>query len=338
MSTPALPPSDGAGYVVRRLRPDDAPGVADCARLVYGTSYVHPEVYRPDELVRLNETGQLVSVVALDPAGGVVGHYAVERPDLGPVGEAGEAMVVPEHRRHGLMERMHAALLGEAAGLGLAGVFGLAVTNHLFTQRMYEHFRAFPAAVVLGLLPRSVHNTAEPLTQRLSCLLYFQYLRPPATGRVYAPDRHRGVLGRVYAQFGLAPEFADPGTPEGAGELAVEHLEPMNTATVRVRRCGEDTAAAVGRLARDLSAAGAEAIYLDLPLADPGTPGLCRAAEAEGFFFGGLGPHLADGGDALRLQRLNVALDPGLLQVESPFARELVAYAAADRARVGPGP
>jgi GNAT superfamily N-acetyltransferase len=338
VDTPTSPPPAGADYAVRRLRPEDAAGVAECARRVYGTSYVHPEVYRPDELVRLNRTGRLVSVVALDPAGRVVGHSAVERPDLGPVGETGEAMVVPEHRRHGLMERMHAALLGEAARLGLAGVYGMAVTNHVFTQKMYGHFRAYPCAVVLGLCPRSVHNTADPPTQRLSCLLYFEYLRPPAAGRVYAPAGHRELIGRVYAQFGLAPEFATPGAPAGAGELAADHRAELGSATIRVRRCGADTADAVGRRARDLSAAGAEVVYLDLPLADPGTPELCRAAEADGFFFGGVCPHFADGGDVLRLQRLNVPLDTGLLQVESPFARELVAYAAGERARTGHGP
>jgi hypothetical protein len=49
----------------------------------------------------------------------------------------------------------------------------------------------------------------------------------------------------------------------------------------------------------------------------------------------GLGPHFAPDGDALRLQYLAVELDPARLQVASPFARELLAYVARERARVG---
>src|SRR5690349_1106198 len=47
-------------YTMRRLLPDDAAGVADCVRELYGATYVHPELYQPDEIVRLNETLELV--------------------------------------------------------------------------------------------------------------------------------------------------------------------------------------------------------------------------------------------------------------------------------------
>jgi hypothetical protein len=69
-------------YTVRRLRAEDAEGVVDCVRRVYGDSYIiHTELYHPEEIVALNEVGRLVSVVALDDGGEIVGHYALERPD-----------------------------------------------------------------------------------------------------------------------------------------------------------------------------------------------------------------------------------------------------------------
>ena len=40
------------GYTIRLLRPEDAAGVAACVRHVYGDSYVHPEVYHPDQVIR----------------------------------------------------------------------------------------------------------------------------------------------------------------------------------------------------------------------------------------------------------------------------------------------
>lgn len=74
-----------------------------------------------------------------------------------------------------------------------------------------------------------------------------------------------------------------------------------------------------------------------LPLAQSGTPGVCGALEGRGFFFTGIGPCLAADGDVLRVQTLAEELDLAELQIEAPFARELLAYAASERARVPTG-
>ena len=98
---------------------------------------------------------------------------------------------------------------------------------------------------------------------------------------------------------------------------------------------GADTAAEVRRARQDLcETAAAEVVYLELPLAQPGTPALCVAAEADGFFFSSLAPRFAPDGDALRLQFLNCPLDTDRLQIASPLGQELLAYVAAERARV----
>src|SRR5579872_5481486 len=124
----------GTEYTVRRIRPEDAPGVVDCVRRVYGETYtVHPELYDAQKITALNEDGRLVSVVALNN-NEIVGHYALERPDLrSRIAESGEAMVLPEHQHHHLLEKMRVLLEEEAARLGLIGIFGRTVTNHVFS-------------------------------------------------------------------------------------------------------------------------------------------------------------------------------------------------------------
>jgi hypothetical protein len=82
---------------------------------------------------------------------------------------------------------------------------------------------------------------------------------------------------------------------------------------------------------------GAEAVYLDLPLAQPGTPELCRLVEEEGFFVSGVAPLAFPDGDALRLQHLAVPIHPSLVQIDSPFAREILTYVVAERDRVSAG-
>src|SRR5260370_665899 len=57
------------GYSVRRFLPEDAAGVTACVCCVYGDTYGHKELYHAEQLLRLNETGELVSVVALESGG-----------------------------------------------------------------------------------------------------------------------------------------------------------------------------------------------------------------------------------------------------------------------------
>ena len=83
-----------ADYVIRRFEPGDADGVRALVERVYGDSYVHRELYHPEQLVRVHETGQQASIVTVHPACGVVGHYAIERFDLGIIAESGEGAVL----------------------------------------------------------------------------------------------------------------------------------------------------------------------------------------------------------------------------------------------------
>src|SRR5439155_8591416 len=131
-------------------------GIARVVYRVYGYTYQHEELYYPERTVRLNQEGQLVSVVAVDAGGEVVGHYALERPEAGRVAESGEAVVSPAHRGRKLMERMREQIEQEARQLGLGGIYGNAVTTHVYSQRADETFGCSVCGATLGLLPRSV--------------------------------------------------------------------------------------------------------------------------------------------------------------------------------------
>jgi hypothetical protein len=334
VSAPFSPAPTPDGYTLRRLLPGDAPGVTRLVESVYQDTFYPRDLYDPERIVQLNEAGRLVSVVALGPAGQVLGHYALERPRLGKVAEASDALVRPEHRHYHLMEEMRVRLRAEALRLGLAGIVGYAVTNHVFSQKAEDHAGAHPCGVALGLWPRSFHNMPEPLPQRMSFVVYFKYLRPPEQA-LHVTTHHREVCARVYGQYGVPVAFADEGPADGAGDVEVECEPDVQAATIRVHRVGADTAAAVRRARRELcEGGGARAVTLELPLSQPATAALCRAAEEDGFFFCGLGPDFAGGGDTLLLQFLCEDVDPSLLQVENAFAKELLGYVIAERARV----
>src|SRR5215510_8814615 len=222
-----------AQYTIRRFHSRDAAGVTRLVEVVYGDTYYPRELYNPDKIVELNEAEKLVSVVTLDSAGEVIGHYAFERPDLGAVAEASDAIVAVGYRHHHLLEEMRPPLREEAKRLGLTGLVGYPVTNHLFSQKAEEHFGSYPCGVALGLWPRSFHNMPEPMPQRMSFVIYFEYLNP-AAHVVHVAAPHREMLSRIYRQYGISHELCDNAPCVEAGEIVIEHEPEVQTGTIRV--------------------------------------------------------------------------------------------------------
>lgn len=316
-----------ADYMTRRLTSEDAFQIPELTRRVNGPGYIHTEVYHPEQLLKLNESGHLVSIVALHTEHGVVGHSALERPQLGPIAETGEAMVLPEHQHHHLLDRMKVALEEEARRLGLAGIFGNAVTHHVFSQRTEERFKGRPTAFLLAASPATAHRIEGSNPQRVSLLTYFTYLCQPGGTVAHLPEHHREMAARIYGLLGREVEFGIAAAAMGPARLSSSYDPATQQGVVKVLEPGANAAEQIDDARHGLfNNFGAEVIYLDLPLEHPATAGICVEAERLGFFFSGISPQPPGSGDWLRLQFPKARLDLGLLQIESEFAREMLAY------------
>lgn len=331
-SKPQPDPVEGR-CVVRRFHPDDAPEVVRLVQAIYGDTYYPPDLYDPGQVVRDNESGRLVSVVSADDAA-IVGHYALELHECGTVAEASDAIVAVEYRHHHLMEEMRGRLHDEAERIGLLGLVGYPVTNHLYSQMAEERFGAHPCGVALGLWPESFHNMPQGMPQRMSFVIYFKYLRPEVA-TLHAATPHDAILNRIAEQWRL-PIRVPPSAPLPAiGQVSIEQEPEVQTGTIRVLRTAADTLSVIRQARRSLQSAGARAILLELPLAQAAISALCVECERDGFFFCGLGPAFLTDGDALLLQWISDAIDPAIVQVHSPFAHELLAYVAGKKPSTG---
>ena len=237
-------------YVIRRFQPEDAVGIACCVYESYGYTYSYGDLYYPDRIVHLNGTGQLVSIVAIDQSGAVVGHLALERSEPGRIAESSEAVVSPAHRGRHLLERLRTALEEEARRMALDGVIGYPVTTHVFSQRMEEKFGAVLCGVALGQMPETTvfkNIAGDPTPQRISTMFYFDTSASPPPTTVYAPERHRALMDRLYAAFGLAAEFRASSEAEAAavsarGHVTVKLDRAWGFGEIHVEIAGEDTA------------------------------------------------------------------------------------------------
>jgi hypothetical protein len=212
----------------------------------------------------------------------------------------------------------------EDQGLHVAGVELLHIKIHFKKLEIIQH--------ILGYQDKKSEPGFEGET---ALVFYFNYLAPPETTRVCAPDRHRGILAKLYRNLGAAVEFLKPGTVGGHGSLAIQYNQNYGAGFIQVNRIGSETFPEIEQACRDLcDLAGAAVVFLDLPLAQGGTPDLCDSAETIGFFFSGVRPRFAADGDFLRLQYLNAPLEPERIHLASPFARKLLDYILREKARV----
>jgi anti-sigma regulatory factor (Ser/Thr protein kinase)/GNAT superfamily N-acetyltransferase len=338
----------GSNITIRRMHPDEALRVAQCFYRTFGYTY-EEDLYIPERLIYLNRTGEFISVVAVEEdSGEVVGHVAMVRENLGPVGEFTHLVVAPPYRGHDLRRRMGDFLEQEVRRLGIVGLYGQAVTSHTISQKASES-RGFHVCGIslaedkpynfkrISSLPGKgdATETGDLPSQRESLVFYFKYLVTPPPALVYAPSHHQDILRKIYDNLEAPRDFSAPENISGLGELSVNYYREDGLGEIKVKRVGVDTIVEVRRAWRDLvDIAGAEVVYLYLPLDQKGTINICLAAEEDGFFFSGIWPHYDSDSDFLRLQYLKVDLDVQVIQIYSPFGQELLSYALQEKERV----
>ena len=334
---PPLAPAQS--YEIRRMRPDEAVQMCQLIYKAYGASYFNRDIYYPDRVVAANASGAVLSYVAAGTDGNLVGHYALERNQDGPVAEGGQAVVDPSHRGRNLLNLMKEAAIEGARQLGLEGMYGDAVTVHTFSQKANIEHGAFLACANLGISPRTetfrgVTVTGQP--QRITCLLYFLWLQPPSPRTIFAPAQHLEAITKLYAHLNCPVSFGPGGNAcADTGEPTIHFDSGAAVAFLRVLQIGQDTAAAIRHAKREvIEHSHAEALFAELPLAQPGTPAIAEALEKEGFSFAGITPRFIPEGDLLRLVYLTEELSPDPIKIEEEIGHWLVDYALADRRRV----
>jgi hypothetical protein len=321
-------------YSVRLLTPEDAEAMPAIAERVNGVNYAHHEVYDPAELLRLNREGRLMSVVALHH-GRVVGHFALERYDLGPIAEPGEAMVLPEHRHHHVMEKMRDLVEQEAAAVGLVGLVGRPVAHHVFTQLMEDRYGAHPVGILFGFASAESMNLQGTIKQRLTAVMDFKYLRKIEAGTAYVATHHQPIMRTIYAALGRDTELRSGNSPVSEGGRIETSVSDCGTGEIEIVEPGQDCIRQVrDALCEMKEKRQVSVFYLRVPLRRPAAPSVCVALEQQGFFFSGLVPGGTPEEDQLQVQKVDGSFSFDQVHVENPIAKAIFAYAVAAHDRV----
>jgi GNAT superfamily N-acetyltransferase len=320
-------------YAIETPSESDASAIARCFLQVYGRHYVHPEVFSPRRYWTKVSQGELIPMVARDASGEVVGHVALERGPGTKVAERGEAVVLPQHRGRGLLERMTERLSEEAIHQGFVGIYAEPLTIHTFSQRNDERAGMPVCAALLGVNPEKFgpKEMQANTGQRQSYLCTFRFLSKPAPRSISAPARYRDILSELYAWLGVSISF-DGGVSKGAdGSKSAIKVNGRGYGVIAFEAIGPSAAIELHQAFRDVRALGASSIQLSARIDDPRLSELGAAAQSLGFFFCGLGPGFADGSDTFSVQWLSEGLDTSKLQLFTNRAKRLVAFIEGDR-------
>ena len=235
---------------------------------------------------------------------------------------------------------MRAAVEEAGRELGLLGIWSQPTARHPVSQRMNLRFGAHPSALCLGTTPADAslrggvsgekEDTVHPA--RHSCFLYWHPLVEEPSLIAHVPESLLDTLGAIYAARGRSVTFDATTTKitEG-GERVRSRLDSVRgVAWIEVDRVTRGCLDGI-RAAREAmeSSAGAQTIFVDLPIDDPGCAFVAEELLADGLRLAGIGPRfrvVADerrGEDVLRLQANPAPVDFAGIVVEGDLGRQL---------------
>jgi serine/threonine-protein kinase RsbW len=321
----------------RFLKPDEGTVLTGAIEAAYGQTYDVRWVYDPAEVGDRIGSGTYVSCIAEGPAGDLLCHIGMSLGAAGDaVGHSGQAVTLPAARGQHLFTRTKSHLMDWARERGLAGMYSEATAAHPYSQKANIELGAHETGFLLGWIPASVSNdaAAERLGRQSAALLYLK-LNDGHEREVYAPERHRAIVGQTLELCRLRGTLADP--PAGCEleertELHVEVDSDHNLALLTVHVPGADLETVVAAERHHLFHRHClDAVYIDLPLEKPATALVADHLERLGVSYAGVFPNPRTDGDVLRMQSLHrVRVKADDVAVASDHGRELLDYVLAD--------
>jgi serine/threonine-protein kinase RsbW len=321
----------------RFLQPPEGAVLSEAIRTAYGESYDVRWVYDTEEVSARLAAGTYVSCVAETIDGELLCHEGMSLGGANDaIGHSGQAVTMPAARGQHLFTRTKRFLMDWAREQGMAGMYSEATAAHPYSQRANVELGAHETGFLLGWIPASVANDAAGARQgRQSAALFYTKLNDGHERPVFAPERHRGIVGQTLELCELRGTLAEPPSDSALAERTELHVEvdsDHNLALITVSLPGEDLEAAIAAERHHLfNRAGLDAIYIDLPLDTPATALVADHLERLGVSYAGIFPNTRCDGDVLRMQSLHRArIKADDVAVASDHGRELLDYVLGD--------
>ncbi|MEA3332662.1 MAG: hypothetical protein U9Q58_03580, partial [Pseudomonadota bacterium] len=281
-----------------------------------------------------NAAGRIISSVARTPNGDIVGHNALyQSAPYKKIYETGAGVVHADYRGgHGIFTDMvaHGIEVGSKR-FGVELVYGEAVCNHVFSQKLGHNIGLVTRAIEVDLMPAAAYSQEKSAQGRVSTTLNFKTLKAhPHT--IYLPPLYEQQLRFIYKTLDDQRTFilANQSLPENVKtQLKTEVFSFANVARIAVMENGSDFAETLKREEQRLLKEGVEIFQVWLNLASPDIGTAAAILKQSGYFLGGILPRWFDT-DGLLMQKIMGKPNWDEMQIHFADDRKIVDLVRAD--------
>ncbi len=315
-------------FVVKQIRPDDAEDISKLIYRTYHYTYFKDEMYLPKKIEEAVLDREKLGVIARLDDGDAIGYFGVIRHDDSDIAEVGEAVVSPGYRRNGVMSSMLDKLIQILKSREVKVLIGMAVTNHLISQKVNHKFGFKTTAIKLATSSNMKYKGFDQeRRQPMSVALDYLPLIKLPQKRVYLPGKYQGIILETYSNLGIGAVQGEVSNYrlQGRSQIDLKINNSTSTSLMIIHRYGSDFLSVLTEMVNSLTKKGMQTIYLDLPLENVATPGQFLEIDKLEFIYSGLLPLYHRNADYLRMQMVLTTLDTDKIQVFSDFGKKIKA-------------
>lgn len=329
-----------AEWSLSLFEPGDAPGVVDLHRSIYGDDYHLSAVYDPEQMISLQNSGDVYRAIARDKAGNVVGHTAYARSSTPnkALYEACGLLVSPKWRGTALATELTLFAIEQIPlQYNITEIWGEAVCNHNFSQRLYTQTGHAETGMEFDLLAGDSASRAMQsiFSGRISVVTIFKspVIRPQT---IYLPSVYEKQIPFLFSGFEHGHRFCAaygplPADIETTGKLDL--FAPVEVARITFFSLGAGFGARLAEYDKQAANGGAKVFQVFLPLTSPAVGEAVTLLRQHGYFLGAVLPRWF-GDDGLLMQRLADAPDFSQTRIFTDRAKEIHSLLQTDRQTV----
>jgi hypothetical protein len=328
----------GQTYEFDLFRPEDAEGISQLFRTVYGDGYPIKTFIDPKLLIEENAAGRTISSVARTPKGDIVGHVALfHSAPYEQICESGAGLVHPSYRGG----------QGIYTGLGVHGqevtakrfkvelIYGEPVCNHIFAQKGTAKVGWITQAIEVDLMPAEAYDKEKSASGRVTALLDFKTLKPkPHT--VHLPTVYEESLRFIYGGLDddrdLVLSNDDLPSPIKT-EIKTQVFDFAQVARLAVHDAGTDFETVFDEQEKTVKEKGGAVIQVWLKLSWPWIGRAVDVLRRRGYFLGGILPRWFDV-DGMLMQKIIGRPNWEGIQLYSDRAKKILEMVREDWSKV----
>lgn len=328
--------SEMSEVTCRRSVPEDAPGILNLIYNTYRYSHYRRMIYDKDLLAEALGSGQILSVVAVNREGRVVGHHAV-MVDSAKLGELGLSMMDPDYRGgqifRNLIRVAYEEILKDCPNMLF---YAHTVTSHKASQVFAVRFT--PCLLSLSHVPQfNFIGMGGNSNARESALLSLHKTTEIAhAGILHVPAEHIVMIRGIFEDGGFPADLVagDLGRMAGEARLTAQPDDKIQHGRIFLESPGKGMRNQIRHLTRELQQDGIATVDLIIPTGENQPKDLDTTLIDCGYFFCGIRPFPDGSWKVVYTNLLNQKFEFGYIQLFGAKANALGDYVRAQYLRI----